>query len=275
MRSLIYRDVSIGTRNEMLCLTDMWRSAGGDESKRPVDWLRSAAAEQFIEYLAVNLEVGNSHLVISEKGGRDGGSTWTHWQIGLAYAKYLSPEFHAWCNEVVRSHYENRAAPLPSQVTLTAIGELFDEKLEPVHRDIANVQMEVSRLDDKVTLIYRRVDDIVPRREFSTDAKRQFRCVVAKKYNGECPCCRQSKIENDDGQYDHYLGRELRDPEHGWLTCEKCNLKMAHDALFKASRRPAFEVFQELRRQIFGNGMSKPRKGSPTSSSGNQGDLFS
>jgi len=165
--------------------------------------------------------------------------------------------------------------PASSQVTLTAIGELFDEKLSPVVRDIANVQMEVARLDDKVTLIYRRVDDIVPRRDFSTEAKRQFRCVVVQKYNDDCPCCRQSKLGNGEGEYDHYLGRELREPEHGWLTCKKCNLKMATDALFKASRRAAFEVFQELRRQMFGNGpSSKSRKGSPTSSSDDQGSLF-
>jgi hypothetical protein len=29
-----------------------------------------------------------------------------HWQIALAYAKYQSPEFHMWCNEVVRAHME-------------------------------------------------------------------------------------------------------------------------------------------------------------------------
>jgi hypothetical protein len=30
--------------------------------------------------------------------GRTGG-TFAHPVIGLAYAKYLSPEFHIWCNE--------------------------------------------------------------------------------------------------------------------------------------------------------------------------------
>lgn len=158
--------------------------------------------------------------------------------------------------------------PVSSQVvTLAAIGELFDEKLAPM-------KMEVSRLDDKMTLIYRRVDDIVPRREFTTEAKRQFRCVVSQKYNNECPCCRQLKIENSEGEFDHYLGRELSGPEHGWLTCKKCNSRMATDALFKAGRRAAFDVFQELRRNMFGNGsLPKPRKGSPTSSSGGQSDM--
>lgn len=167
-------------------------------------------------------------------------------------------------------------APASSQVTLGSIGELFEEKLAPVHRDIANVRLEITEVQKNVIFISKRVDDIVPRRDFTEEAKRQFKRVAADKYDNECPCCRQSKLDAGEYQYDHYLGRELRDPEHGWITCKKCNLKMASDAMFKASRRPHFEVFQDYRRQMFGNGPTpKPRKGSPTSSSSGQGDLFS
>jgi hypothetical protein len=190
--------------------------------------------------------------------------------------KPQAKRFDRWVRHEVLPEIRKTGSYNGNPPTLTSIGILFDEKLTPVVRDIANVQMEVSRLDDKMTLIYRRVDDIVPRRDFSTEAKRQFRCVLIQKYNNECPCCRRTKIESGDGEYDHYLGRELRDPEHGWLVCRGCNLKMANDALFKAGRRPSFDVFQELRRQMFGNGpTAKPRKGSPTKSSSDQGDLFS
>ena len=34
--------------------------------------------------------------------GRLGG-TWAHWQLALAYARYLSPASHLWCNTVVRA----------------------------------------------------------------------------------------------------------------------------------------------------------------------------
>jgi hypothetical protein len=42
--------------------------------------------------------------VLKSTKGRYGG-TYAHWQIALAYAKYLSPEFHIWCNEVVRDRF--------------------------------------------------------------------------------------------------------------------------------------------------------------------------
>jgi hypothetical protein len=68
---------------DFLCLTDMWRAAGGDESRRPIDWLRRAEATQFIDFL----KVANGHLdlVQADRGGREPG-TWAHWQVGMAYA---------------------------------------------------------------------------------------------------------------------------------------------------------------------------------------------
>lgn len=39
-----------------------------------------------------------------------GGGTYAHWQLGLAYAKYLSPEFHICCNTVVRERMEGKPA---------------------------------------------------------------------------------------------------------------------------------------------------------------------
>ncbi len=77
----------------------MWRAAGADPSKRPAQWARYEGA-QFVEFIGENLNMLPEHIIEAERG-RDG-ATWAHWQVGLAYAKYLSPAFHAWCNEVVR-----------------------------------------------------------------------------------------------------------------------------------------------------------------------------
>jgi hypothetical protein len=87
---LVYEGEIINSRDEMLSLTDMWRAAKSDPSKRPVEWLRSKGARAFIEVLGEM--VGKSHL-FEISGGRNG-LTMAHWQIALAYAKYLSPEFH-------------------------------------------------------------------------------------------------------------------------------------------------------------------------------------
>ncbi len=107
--TLSFNGVSIRDRGEMLSLTDMWKAQGSDPARQPANWLASADARHFIEVLSV-LEPGNSG-VQTKRGGRGiGGSTFAHWQIGLAYAKYLSPEFHMWCNTVVRERMEGRPA---------------------------------------------------------------------------------------------------------------------------------------------------------------------
>ncbi len=106
--ALVYEGEPIRRRDEKLNLTDMWRASGADPSKRPAEWARYEGAP-FVEFIADSLNMGQAHIIEAERG-RDGG-TWAHWQVGLAYAKYLSPAFHAWCNEVVRDHMEGQLAP--------------------------------------------------------------------------------------------------------------------------------------------------------------------
>jgi hypothetical protein len=53
---------------------------------------------EFIEKLTKKLNVVQDHILTGERG-RNGGS-YAHWQIFLAYAKYLSPDFHMWANQV-------------------------------------------------------------------------------------------------------------------------------------------------------------------------------
>ena len=57
--------------------------------------------------------------------GRNG-ATWAHWQIALAYAKYLSPDFHMWCNEVVRERMEGKSV---------SVANLPPDVLEMIRRD--------------------------------------------------------------------------------------------------------------------------------------------
>lgn len=45
--------------------------------------------------------MGLSHIIATR--GRNGG-TWGHWQVAVAYAKYLSPEFHIQWNEYAAAY---------------------------------------------------------------------------------------------------------------------------------------------------------------------------
>lgn len=108
----------IRDRSEMLSLTDMWKAAGSIESKRPSNWARKEGTE-FIAHASIILNVPGGHIQTTRGGsGESRGGTFAHWQIGLAYAKYLSPEFHMWCNTVVRERMEGQrsTAAIPADV---------------------------------------------------------------------------------------------------------------------------------------------------------------
>lgn len=81
----------------------MWRAEDGKNSQRPVRWLAQIDTVKFLETLENKLKVPGKDfdLVTTKRGGTNPG-TWGHYQVALAYAKYLSPEFHIWCNEVVK-----------------------------------------------------------------------------------------------------------------------------------------------------------------------------
>jgi hypothetical protein len=210
-------------------------------------------------------------------GGRPGREYWlTEAQAILICMRSDAPRAADVRAEIIRVFQAWRHGSLvPVVPSLNEIGNLFEEKLAPVHRDLADLRLEITDVQKNVIFISKRVDDIVPRRDFPKEAQKQFKCVAIDKYDNECPSCRQVKLENGEYHFDHYLGRELNGPEHGWIVCRKCNLRMANDAMFKASRRPHFEVFQDYRRQMFsGSPKGTPRKGSPTIPNRDQGELF-
>ena len=95
-----YEGHVIKVNDGMINLTNMWKACGGDETQRPSAWMRSIDARKIMVALEEKMEskcVKFTHLT-EVKMGRHGG-TFAHPVIGLAYAKYLSPEFHIWCNE--------------------------------------------------------------------------------------------------------------------------------------------------------------------------------
>ena len=114
VQKIEHNGVVVAERGEMMSLTDMWKAAGAEESKRPVEWLRQDSTKEFVECVSASLEVGYAH-VQTKRGGRGiGGSTFAHWQIGLAYAKYLDPAFHMKCNQIVRERMEGKSVSVAS-----------------------------------------------------------------------------------------------------------------------------------------------------------------
>lgn len=121
---LVYGGVSIRDKGEMISLTDMWKAAGADPQKAPAKWRTLPGTKAFVDHVELTIGKSDSELFKVSNGGRSPG-TWANWQVAMAYAKYLSPEFHMWCNEVVRAHMEgDKISGIPSD-TLDQIERSF------------------------------------------------------------------------------------------------------------------------------------------------------
>lgn len=132
-----------------ISLTDLWKAIGSPENKRPVDWLRTESAQSLATYLADEMKVGVAHLYTTNPGG--GGGTWANWHLGLAYAKYLSPRFHVWCNEVIRSVMSDNPAPPPAPPPPPSSGDMvsFATKIQAaalVQEHLLRIQTRDPRL---------------------------------------------------------------------------------------------------------------------------------
>lgn len=76
-------------------------------NKRPVEWLRTQAAQDYIAALTEVQKCTSTDLVAVTKGGADNGVTWMHRNAALEFARWLSPMFGIWCNEKILSIMQN------------------------------------------------------------------------------------------------------------------------------------------------------------------------
>ena len=121
--------VDCQVKEGLVNLTDLWKASGKSGDYNPMEWLRQIETIDFIQAFVKRCvgtafyfprpaaKRGNGpairvwakavrehcekHKMMTSVKGRNGG-TFAHWQIALAYAKWLSPEFHIHVNGLYR-----------------------------------------------------------------------------------------------------------------------------------------------------------------------------
>jgi len=263
---LVYGEVPIRDRGEMLNLTDMWKAAGADPQQTPAKWRALPEAKAFA--LHVEVTIGKSDSLFETKQGRCGG-TFAHWQIGLAYAKYLSPEFHMWCNATVRAHMEARG--LAPQVAVPAAVSLTEESLDRFARIVGQASGEaaaakcVELMDTRMQTALAPIEMRLARLEQATPERRRRPSpatlselfYAAHALGDRCPCCGINHVTSPtDGaravgvEVDHFFRSSHADADHCWPICKPCHNDLTAGRMSRTEAERQFHAFQSRRRRL-------------------------
>ncbi len=145
MSALMIGAHSVRRDADMWCLTDLWRAAGAPRDKRPNEYLRYEG-KAFAEFLNDSLDAGMARITKTRKIPGGGGETWAHWQLALAYAKWLDHAFHARVNEVYRAFAAGQLQPRSDEAVRLAlrIERLSAANYESLWED--DLHTEIARL---------------------------------------------------------------------------------------------------------------------------------
>lgn len=159
---LTYNGQVVRMKGDAISLTDCWKAAGSPAGRGPSDWLALVSTKEFVSAVEASFNAGNPGIETS-KGGRGAGkgATFGHWQIGLAYAKYLDPQFHILCNTYVRERIDGRS------VAPVSIAD--DERSKAVIGNMIKNCSGVAIREALSLAIPQIVDEVV--RHVSTDAR--------------------------------------------------------------------------------------------------------
>lgn len=268
---LVYEGQVIRPDGELLCLTDMWRAAGSDPKKGPAEWSRWQGSQQFIEFICDQHGISHDGCFRVVRGGTDPG-TWAHWQIAMAYAKYLSPAFHAWCNKVVRGYMQGSLAPVGD--AFAGLDVRIAEGIQrgmlpivaPLMERMSQVVDRVDGLDSDVRQLRGKVDDFAPqlaevyryiegkRRKISHRVRAEHVDATAM-LGGRCPCCGVVDVVDQWqvlGEFDHFWQNSKADEWHTWLICKGCHADLTTGKAQRHERTQEFNAYQTKRMRLPG-----------------------
>ncbi len=127
---LNYRGQKIKVKNDLLCLTDFWKAVGRPKNKSAPQWLRLPQTINFM--IKLESKIGHPQALVEKC---DKSETFAHWQLGLAYAKYLSADLEMHMSEVYM-RYQAGDVTLADQIADKASPEAQEWLLKRISQKI-------------------------------------------------------------------------------------------------------------------------------------------
>lgn len=79
-------------------------------NKKTAHWLNLQSTKEFIRELSVLRNINTADLLKVTQGGEPGKQgTWLHEDLAIEFARWLSPRFAIWCNDVIKTIIRQKA----------------------------------------------------------------------------------------------------------------------------------------------------------------------
>jgi hypothetical protein len=145
----------------------------------------------------------------------------------------------------------------------------------------------IAPLNDNVVYIRKRIDDVIPRHDFSPQTRKVWLYNIVQRYDGRCPCgCGTLIVSNGlpiaaVWEEDHWYTRERNGTSDGWPVAKECN-RCLKDAAYRESKMAEFQFFQKNLEYVTSRAIAKPIEqietgplaGPPSHKLKTQGELF-
>jgi hypothetical protein len=128
--NLNYSGQNIKVKNDLICLTDFWKAVGRPKNKSAPQWLRLPKTINFI--IRLESKIGHSQALVERF---DDSETFAHWQLALAYAKYLSADLEMHISEIYM-RYQAGDVTLADQIADKASPEAQEWLLKRIAQKI-------------------------------------------------------------------------------------------------------------------------------------------
>ena len=107
-------------------------------NKRVNDWTVNKTTQAYIEALSEETGILVSKLLFATQTTNVDRCTWAHPLVAIAFAQWLNPRFHVWCNLHIKHIIEQQAKP---QVEVKVIELSSKEKLEIVKDSVGLLKL--------------------------------------------------------------------------------------------------------------------------------------
>lgn len=181
--------------------TEMAKPFGS--SKRPANWLKTSLAINYINEVSDATKIASADLQRVTRGNFQGGQqgTWLQEDVALAFAQWLSPKFHLWCNRKIKELLTNGSVTMTREPSFN-VPQTFSEALMLAARQAKQIESDAKIITDQKQCIDKQNKQIEMMEEESEY------CKAILKSNA---LVTTSSIAQDYGYSAKYLNKLLKD----------------------------------------------------------------